>query len=250
MGSLHAGHMSLIEKSLDENDSTLVSLFVNPLQFNDKNDYQNYPVDLESDLSKCEELGVTAIFAPDQQTMYAENHCTYCNVPGLENTLCGASRPDHFKGVCTIVLKLFNIIRPTRAYFGQKDFQQSRIIQQMVSDLNVDIHISVEPTIRENTGLAMSSRNELLNSDERNRAGALYKGLKEAKKSWQKGERKSSNLIKITEKWIKDSNPAKVDYISVVKQSDLQPTNEIVEPSLIAVAVYYGNVRLIDNILL
>ncbi|MBF0430254.1 MAG: pantoate--beta-alanine ligase [Fibrobacteria bacterium] len=248
MGALHQGHMSLVKASCGINSVTVVSIFVNAIQFNSKKDFEKYPVTLERDLEMCKKAGVDAVFIPSQNTMYGENHSTFCEVEQLDTHLCGATRPGHFKGVCTVVLKFFNIIMPTVAYFGQKDFQQAAIICKMVEDLNIHIKIDIKETIREPDGLAMSSRNVRLSVLERERALSIYRGLQKAKQQVHSGIHDTRQLIEVLTAEIEKASPKKIDYISVVSQQTLQPLKELNEPAVIAVAVFFGDTRLIDNI--
>jgi pantoate--beta-alanine ligase len=248
MGALHEGHKALIETGVRENHFSVVSIFVNPIQFNSAQDLETYPVCLEADLALCRGAGVSAVFIPETAGMYDRNHLTYCEVEQLDKHLCGATRPGHFRGVCTVVMKLFNIVKPDIAYFGKKDFQQAVIIERMVKDLNIDVKILKIDTVREPSGLAISSRNQRLSEPEKKRAAAIYRGLKRAKEMFFKGELNSAVLIRAAEREINSSGPENIDYIQVVSQSNLQPLKKIGEPSLLAAAVFYGNTRLIDNV--
>jgi len=250
MGALHDGHKALIKEGVEENKHTVVSIFVNALQFNSQTDLETYPRTLEQDLKICEELGVSSVFAPNHDEMYSPGHSACCEVEGLDKYLCGASRPGHFKGVCTVVLKLFNIIAPTAAYFGQKDFQQARIIQRMVEDLKIETKISTIKTIREPSGLAISSRNLHLSPEMKEKAAGIYRGLSKTEKMFLKGEKDSSNLIGIAQEEILSSSPDKIDYLTIVSQKILESISKIEEPAVIAAAVFYGGIRLIDNVLL
>lgn len=250
MGALHAGHIKLAETSRDENRRTVVSIFVNPLQFGPSEDFSRYPRPFEEDLRKCREAGVSAVFAPEAATFYSPDHSTYVNVDGLDLHLCGASRPGHFRGVCTVVLKLFNIIQPAKAYFGQKDIQQALILRKMTRDLSVDLDLVIVETVREPSGLALSSRNVYLSEDEKIRATSLSRGLFKAKEAFARGEKSADALRGIIRAEIEASAPTRVDYVEVVSQSGLAPLTRVEGPAVMAVAVFYGKTRLIDNLLL
>ena len=250
MGALHAGHMKLVEASRAENPVTVVSIFVKPLQFGPSEDFNRYPRPFEADAELCSQAGVDAIFAPEPREFYAPDHATYCEVEGLDKHLCGASRPGHFRGVCTVVLKLFHIIRPHRAYFGQKDIQQAMILRKMVRDLSVDLQMQIVETLREPSGLALSSRNVYLTPDEKDRALALSRALALAKEAWAGGEKSAEALVEGMRKVIEASYPARVDYIEAVSQARLAPLERLDEPAVLAVAAFYGKTRLIDNLLL
>lgn len=245
MGFLHEGHASLIKKAVKENDKVIVSDFVNPIQFGKGEDLESYPRDFETDTKLCEKLGVDVIFYPEVNEMYHEQK-TYVNIEELSKGLCGSKRPVHFRGVCTVVSKLFNITKADRAYFGQKDAQQLAIIKKMVEDLNFDIKIVDCPIVREADGLAMSSRNTYLNTEERKAALCLIKAIKYGERNISKGM-KSARLIEIMSDIIKKEPLAKIDYIEVVDRKLLQNVEFIEEPVLVAMAVYIGKTRLIDN---
>ncbi|MCY7008040.1 pantoate--beta-alanine ligase [Fusobacterium simiae] len=245
MGFLHEGHASLIKKAVKENDKVIVSDFVNPIQFGEGEDLESYPRDFETDTKLCEKLGVDVIFYPEVNEMYHEQK-TYVNIEELSKGLCGSKRPVHFRGVCTVVSKLFNITKADRAYFGQKDAQQLAIIKKMVEDLNFDIKIVDCPIVREADGLAMSSRNTYLNTEERKAALCLIKATKYGERNISKGM-KSARLIEIMSDIIKKEPLAKIDYIEVVDKKLLQSVEFIEEPVLVAMAVYIGKTRLIDN---
>jgi len=251
MGYLHEGHLSLIRKSVKENDCTVVSVYVNPTQFGPNEDYQQYPRNLERDAEILIEEGGDYLFKPKNKEMYPPGYKTYVEVHDLQDVLCGASRPGHFRGVCTVVLKLFNIIKPDRAYFGQKDAQQAVILKKMVEDLNVDVKISILPIVRENDGLAMSSRNKLLKSEQRTAARCLYQSLQRAKKAYLNGEKDSHKIIDLIKDNIRKEKRAEIDYIEIVDKNNLEKIPEIIKnKTLIALAVYIGKVRLIDNMIL
>lgn len=250
MGALHAGHMKLVEDCRAASDVVVVSIFVNPLQFGPNEDLARYPRPFERDVALCEAAGVDVLFAPEADAFYAAGHATFVDVEGLDRHLCGAARPGHFRGVCTVVLKLFNLVKPRRAWFGQKDIQQALILKRMVSDLAVDVEMVLSPTVREPSGLALSSRNKYLSEEERQRATSLYRGLTRARTAHEQGERQAGVLAALVRQEIEASNPTRIDYIEVVSQARLQPVDRIDEPAIIAVAVFYGTTRLIDNILL
>lgn len=248
MGALHEGHASLVRRSAAENARTLVSIFVNPTQFGPNEDLAKYPRTLEADLKLCEQAGASAVFTPNNEMMYPPGFCSWVTVEGLGDRLCGASRPGHFKGVTTVVSKLFHIVEPTRAYFGQKDAQQALILRRMVRDLDMPLELIVCPIVREPDGLAMSSRNRYLSEDERRRAVGLSKALFEAQRLFKAGTRTAAvlrgQLIITLEEYVD-----KLDYAELVDADSLQPVTEITGPTLIAVAAWVGGTRLIDNVI-
>ena len=248
MGFLHDGHLSLIEISKKHSDFQVMSIFVNKIQFNDKSDYENYPREIERDLKLARGAGIDVVFLPDDSEMY-NNRLTYVDMMTLTDNLCGAHRPGHFKGVFTVVAKLFNIVQPDVSVFGQKDIQQAISIEKMVFDLNFPIKIIIAPTIREKEGLAMSSRNKHLSNDERKRALCIYESLKAAEELIASGEINVSVIISEIKKIINKGKPEKVDYISITSYDDLQPVDRIEGKSVIAVAAFYGSTRLIDNMI-
>lgn len=250
MGALHTGHMSLVEASRAADAHTVVSIFVNPLQFGPAEDYARYPRPFDADVRLCRDAGVAAIFAPEAGDFYPPGFATHCEVQGLDRHLCGATRPGHFRGVCTVVLKLFNIVRPQAAYFGQKDIQQALILRKMVRDLSLDLRLHIVETVREPDGLALSSRNVFLSADEKARATALSRGLFLARDAWKGGENSASVLKGIMRAQIEASTPTRIDYIEAVSQDAVEPVETISGPSALAVAVFYGKTRLIDNVLL
>jgi len=259
MGFLHEGHMSLVKGARKDADRVIVTIFVNPAQFGPREDFKKYPRGLAKDIELCEKEGADIIFAPGANEMYPEGFSTYVNVEKLTDTLCGASRPGHFRGVATIVAKLFNIACPDIAYFGQKDAQQAIVIKRMVRDLNMPVKIKVMPIVREKDGLAMSSRNVYLNSEERAQALYIYRSLKLAQRLFNKGERGSKEIIKKMRQVIvgdgrdrplHSGNNVKIDYISIVDTEELKDVKRISGKTLVAVAVRIGNTRLIDNIIL
>lgn len=247
MGFLHEGHESLIKKAAKENDKVIVSIFVNPTQFGPTEDFTTYPRDLKKDEKLCEEAGADLIFNPEASEIYFQDSSTNVNVLGLSEGLCGGKRPVHFGGVCLVVSKLFNIATPDKAYFGEKDAQQLAIIKRMVRDLNFNIEIIGCPIIRESDGLAKSSRNTYLSSDERKAALVLNRSLKLAKKAIAGGEKSSEKIFKIIKDKIETENLSRIDYIEIVNSETLKPVDSLISSSLIAIAVYIGKTRLIDN---
>ena len=247
MGYLHEGHKSLIDRAVKENDRVVVSIFVNPTQFGPKEDLANYPRDLGRDASLCSDSGADLIFAPEVDEMYFDDFCSFVDMEGLTKGLCGKSRPIHFRGVCTIVCKLFNIVSPDNAYFGEKDAQQLAVIKRMVRDLNFNVNIIGCPIVRENDGLAKSSRNTYLNDEERKAATILNKALKLGKEALDNGLRECSELVGIINKEIQLEPLAKVDYVEVVDSSSMENLDIIENNVLVAIAVYIGKTRLIDN---
>lgn len=250
MGYLHEGHRSLIEAARANNDKVVVSIFVNPMQFAPSEDLDSYPRDLEKDAKMCEDAGVDLIFHPEPSEMYNDGFCSYVDMNGLTTELCGKTRPTHFRGVQTVVLKFFNIIKPDRAYFGQKDAQQLAVIKRMVADLNVDVEIIGCPIIRESDGLAKSSRNTYLNPDERKAALILNKSLKLGRELIESGETDSKAVIKAISDNINTEPLAKIDYVNVVDFSTITPVDKIGKSVLVAIAVYIGKTRLIDNFII
>ena len=247
MGYLHEGHESLIRKASEENDRVVVSIFVNPIQFGPKEDLSTYPRDLDRDSKVCEGAGADIIFHPENEEMYFEDFSTFVDMNGLTAGLCGKSRPTHFRGVCTVVTKLFNIVAPDRAYFGEKDAQQLAVIKRMVRDLNIDIEIIGCPIVREKDGLAKSSRNTYLSIEERNAATILNKALTLAKEKIQSGERNSKVIIKLIEEILNSEKLARVDYIEVVDSLSMEGVERIEKSVLVAIALFIGKTRLIDN---
>ena len=247
MGYLHEGHESLIRKASEENDRVVVSIFVNPIQFGPKEDLSTYPRDLERDSKVCESAGADIIFHPENEEMYFKDFSTFVDMNGLTDGLCGKSRPTHFRGVCTVVTKLFNIVAPDRAYFGEKDAQQLAVIKRMVRDLNIDIEIIGCPIVKEKDGLAKSSRNTYLSVEERNAATILNKSLTLAKEKIQAGERDSEVIIKLIQEVINSEKLARIDYIEVVDSLSMEKVERIEKSVLVAIAVFIGKTRLIDN---
>lgn len=245
MGFLHEGHASLIKKCREENDKVVVSVFVNPTQFGPNEDLEDYPRDFEKDCALCESIGADLIFHPEPEEMY-QDACAYVSINTLSDTLCGKTRPIHFKGVCTVVSKLFNIVTPDNAYFGQKDAQQLAIIRKMVKDLNFDIRIVGCPIIREEDGLAKSSRNTYLSAEERKAALCLSRAVRKGQEIVSKGCTSESVMKEM--RVIVESEPlARIDYISVVDALTMQPVEKVDSDVLVAMAVYIGKTRLIDN---
>jgi pantoate--beta-alanine ligase len=249
MGALHAGHLSLIETAVNECDFVIASIFVNPTQFGPGEDLGKYPRDLAADSDLCEKAGVDAIFAPAVEEMYPEKNISWVNVDGLTDYLCGSSRPEHFRGVTTVCAKLFNIVMPDIAFFGQKDAQQAAVIKRMVKDLNMPMEIAVCPTVRESDGLAMSSRNKYLTAEERKDAAILYKALSECEKAVRDGVTECAELVDIMKKTINRSPLIEVEYISIVDIESLGDVSEVRGRVLVALAVRLGTTRLIDNII-
>ena len=247
MGYLHEGHQSLIKKAVEENDRVVVSIFVNPMQFGENEDLETYPRDLNKDSKLCDETGADLIFNPEPEEMYKEGFCSYVDMNGLTTELCGKSRPIHFRGVMTVVTKLFNIVTPDRAYFGMKDAQQLCVIKRMVKDLNMDIDVIGCPIIREKDGLAKSSRNTYLNKEERKAALILYKTISLGKDLLVSGERDVNTIINKMKDNINKEPLAKIDYVEAVDLETVEKIDVIKGKVLIAMAVYIGKTRLIDN---
>ncbi|MDE5984601.1 MAG: pantoate--beta-alanine ligase [Eubacterium sp.] len=247
MGYLHEGHQSLIKKAVEDNDRVVVSVFVNPMQFAPNEDLESYPRDLQADAKLCDETGANLIFNPEPEEMYADGFCSFVDMNGPTAELCGKSRPIHFRGVCTVVNKLFNIVTPDRAYFGQKDAQQLAVIKRMVKDLNIPIEIVGCPIIRETDGLAKSSRNTYLNEDERKAALILSKTIFMGQELIKNGMTDAKELVSLMKKNIETEPLAKIDYVEVVDFDDISIKNIIGDNTLVAMAVYIGKTRLIDN---
>jgi pantoate--beta-alanine ligase len=251
MGALHEGHLSLVKEARQLSDIVIVSIFVNPTQFLADEDFDKYPRDLTTDAALLAEYEVDYVFAPEQNEIYGEGFSTYVYVEGLTETLEGASRPGHFRGVATVVTILFNTIRPDLAIFGSKDAQQVAVVKRLAKDLGFDTEIVVAPTVREESGLAMSSRNAYLSPEERERASVMYQALKEAKAAFRNGERNAAKLAQMVQDRIGSEPLARIDYIAVVDNDALEPVEKITDKEvLIAAAVRFGKVRLIDNVLL
>ena len=247
MGYLHEGHQSLIKRAVAENDRVVVSVFVNPIQFAPNEDLESYPRDLKADCALCEATGADMVFNPEPEEMYADNFTTFLDMTGVTKELCGKSRPTHFRGVCTVVNKLFNIAMPDRAYFGQKDAQQLAVIRRMVRDLNMNLEIVGRPIIREADGLAKSSRNTYLSAEERKAALVLSKAIFEGERMVQSGEKDGEKVIEAMKSIIKSEPLAKIDYVEMVEWDTIEITRNLSKPVLVAIAVYIGKTRLIDN---
>lgn len=247
MGFLHEGHKSLILRAAAENDRVVVSDFVNPTQFGPNEDLESYPRDIERDAALCEDAGASLIFNPEPSDMYKENARTFVDMTALTGELCGKTRPIHFRGVCTVVSKLFNIVEPDRAYFGQKDAQQLAVIKQMVRDLNFNLEIVGCPIIREADGLAKSSRNTYLTEAERKAALVLSKAVKHGESMAKAGEKNAEKIVAEMKKIIEAEPLAKIDYVKAVDAVSIVPVTEMKPPVLVAMAVYIGKTRLIDN---
>ena len=247
MGFLHNGHKSLMERAKKENGKVVVSVFVNPIQFGPNEDFATYPRDIEHDKAVCESAGVDLIFAPEKEEMYTDGFCSFVGMRVLTEELCGKSRPTHFQGVCTVVSKLFNIVTPDRAYFGQKDAQQLAIIKRMVIDLNMNVKVIGCPIIREEDGLALSSRNTYLSKEERSAALILSKTLNLAEDIAKQGESDAKKLLDVMKKNIETEPLAKIDYVEAVDVLTMKPVEKLTESTLVAMAVYIGKTRLIDN---
>lgn len=250
MGYLHEGHGSLITKARENNDRVVVSIFVNPMQFGPSEDLESYPRDLEKDSKFCEKLGADLIFHPEPEEMYHDDFSSYVDMSVLTEELCGLSRPVHFRGVCTVVNKLFNIVQPDNAYFGEKDAQQLAIIKHMVQDLNMDVNVVGCPIVREEDGLAKSSRNTYLSPEERQAALILSKTIEFGKQLIADGEKDADVLVAKMKANIETEPLAKIDYVKAVNGLTMQQQKEIKAPMLVAIAVYIGKTRLIDNMIL
>lgn len=250
MGYLHEGHQSLIARSVAENDRTVVSDFVNPIQFGPTEDLATYPRDLAHDAALCEKNGADLLFNPEPEEMYAPDFCTYVDMDHLTKGLCGASRPIHFRGVCTVVSKLFHIVQPDRAYFGQKDAQQLAVIRRMVRDLNMPLEIIGCPIIREEDGLAKSSRNTYLSAEERQAALCLSRGLNKGKAAIEAGETDAAKVKAIITAEIEAEPLSRIDYVEIVDWNNLEPVDSTEGSILTAIAVYIGKTRLIDNFII
>lgn len=247
MGYLHEGHGSLIERAAKENDKVVVSVFVNPIQFGPTEDLEAYPRDFERDCALCERLGADLVFHPEVGEMYADDFCTFVDMDGLTKELCGKTRPIHFRGVCTVVSKLFHIAEPDRAYFGQKDAQQLAVIRRMVRDLSMGIEIVGCPIVREADGLAKSSRNTYLSPEERKAALVLSRSVKLGQEMVEKGERSAKAVEDVMKAVIQAEPMARIDYVTAVNAVTVEPVKELKGEILVAMAVYIGKTRLIDN---
>ena len=250
MGYLHEGHLALVREAKRTCQTVVVSIFVNPTQFGPQDDFERYPRDFERDLRMLDEEGVDAVFVPTVAEVYPKGYVTYVTLKGLTDCLCGRSRPGHFEGVATVVTKLFNMVRPDKAFFGQKDGQQVLVIRKMVEDLNMDAEIVAVPTVREPDGLAMSSRNFYLSREERKAAPVLYQALMTAQTAFENGERKPERLCKIVMDILAGEPQARVDYVEIRSIPNLDSVEIIDRPVLLAAAVYFTKTRLIDNVVL
>jgi pantoate--beta-alanine ligase len=250
MGYLHEGHLVLARRAKAENGIVAVSIFVNPTQFGPTEDFARYPRDPDRDLSLLEKEGVDWVFMPSVEDMYPQGSSSWVNVEKVTDRLEGAIRPGHFRGVATVVAKLFNIVQPTRAYFGQKDAQQVVVIKRMVADLNMNLEVVVVPTVRESDGLAISSRNVYLNPQERQAALVLWKSLNLARQLWLEGERKAERVRQQMASLIQKEPLARIEYISIAHPETLEELTEIDQPALVSLAVRVGKTRLIDNVTL
>lgn len=250
MGFLHPGHLSLMEEGRQQADLLVISIFVNPTQFGGGEDFEDYPRDLEKDQQLAKEVGVDVIFAPTMVEMYPAGFQTYVQVEEVTKNLCGISRPAHFRGVTTVVCKLFNVVKPHTVIFGEKDFQQLVAIRQMVSDLNLDVEIVGMSIFREEDGLAMSSRNRYLTEDERKAALSLFHSLKQASALFEQGERKAGEIVREVKKIIEAEKLAQIDYVKICDTKMLGDLEQIDREAVIALAVRIGKARLIDNIVL
>ena len=251
MGALHEGHASLVREARQMSDVVVVSIFVNPTQFGEGEDFDKYPRDLTADASLLAEFGVDYVFAPEKSEIYIDGFATYVNVEGVADKLEGEARPGHFRGVATVVTILLNTVRPDYAFFGQKDGQQVAVVKRLTKDLGFETEIVVVPTVREESGLAMSSRNAYLDAETREKAAVIFKALREAKIAFKKGERNAAKLAEMTRRIISEEPLAEIDYISVVERDSLATVDRIDDNEvMIAAAVRFGGVRLIDNIVL
>ncbi len=247
MGYLHEGHASLMVRARQECDKVVTSIFVNPMQFGVNEDLDSYPRDLQADAKLCEEIGVDLIFHPEVEEMYADGFCSFVDMSGLTKELCGKSRPIHFRGVCTVVSKLFNIVTPDKAFFGQKDAQQLAVIRRMVKDLNMDIEIVGCPIIREEDGLAKSSRNTYLNEEERKAALVLSRTIRMGEELVKEGVTDASELLEAMKENLEKEPLARIDYVEAVSMDTIEKVDRIEGMVLVAMAVYIGKTRLIDN---
>ena len=247
MGYLHEGHQSLVKRAVAENDKVVVSVFVNPIQFAPNEDLETYPRDLEADCALCESTGAAMVFHPEPSEMYGDDFTTFVDMTGVTKELCGKSRPTHFRGVCTVVNKLFNIVTPDKAYFGQKDAQQLAVIRRMVRNLNMNLEVVGCPIIREADGLAKSSRNTYLSAEERKAALVLSKAIFLGEKMIKDGERDGDKVLSAMTELIESEPLAKIDYVEMVKWDSIEIHHQIDGPVLTAIAVYIGKTRLIDN---
>lgn len=250
MGFLHEGHLSLIRAARSAADILVVTIFVNPAQFGPSEDFGSYPQDLERDLALCKKEGVDIVFAPGTVDIYPEGYSTYIEETDLSKGLCGATRTGHFRGVATVVAKLFNIVQPDSAFFGRKDYQQARVIMKMVKDLNIPVRIEVRPIVREEDGLAMSSRNKYLNPDQRREALCLRRSLSRAEELVGMGEKDAAVIRESMVEMIEKEPSARIDYIEIRDGETLELVDKVGEGTLIALAVFIDQTRLIDNLLI
>lgn len=250
MGYLHEGHLALAKEAVANNDITVMTIFVNPIQFGPNEDLDTYPRDLEGDMKKAESVGVDYVFAPQPRDMYPEGFVSSINMTGVTETLCGASRPGHFQGVCVVITKLFNLIQPTNAYFGQKDGQQLAVLKQLARDFNMPVKIWGVPIVREEDGLAKSSRNVYLDAECRKQALVLSQSLQVAKRLYDEGERDCGLIKAAVRAHIETAPLAEIEYIEVVDALTMQPVLQLGRPVMLAMAVRFKTTRLIDNILL
>ncbi|MCS7280196.1 MAG: pantoate--beta-alanine ligase [Desulfobacterota bacterium] len=250
MGFLHEGHLSLIRTSKRMAEVTVVSIFVNPIQFGPQEDFERYPRDLERDKGILEKEQVDILFYPSVDEMYPEGYKTYVRVLEMEDYLCGRTRKGHFQGVATVVTKLFNIVKPHFAFFGEKDYQQLKIIERMVKDLNMDVNIIGCPVVRESDGLAMSSRNTYLSPEERQKAANIYVALREVQRLFLDGEKKAEKLIEAAHKILSSTSGLEIEYVEVVDTETLRKLSTVEDKALVALAVWIGKTRLIDNVIL
>ena len=248
MGALHVGHVSLIEAAVQQTDFVVVSIFVNPTQFCPGEDLDKYPRPFEADLEICRQQGVDVVFAPTPEEMYASESLTWVTVEKLTEPLCGRFRPGHFRGVTTVCAKLFNIVQPDVAFFGQKDGQQAIVVKRMVADLNMPLKIVVCPTVREPDGLAVSSRNKYLNESQRKDATCIYKSLQTCRQMIEAGEKDAAKVVAEMRKILARIPSAQIEYVNLVDAETLEPVSRVAGPVLAAVAVKLGPARLIDNI--
>ena len=250
MGYLHEGHLALMREGKERGDTLIISIFVNPTQFGPEDDYERYPRDMERDLKLAQKVGVDIVFTPSAQEMYPEGFQTSVEVERVTQNLCGISRPNHFRGVTTVVAKLFNIVKPHLAIFGQKDYQQLVTIKQMVEDLNMDTEVIGIPTVRERDGLAMSSRNAYLSPQKRKDATGVYRALRKGEELFRQGEGDTAAILTAVRGIIEEAEPAKIDYVKICDAHTLEDIEAITGEAIIAVAVQIGKTRLIDNLIL
>ncbi|OPY56702.1 MAG: Pantothenate synthetase [Pelotomaculum sp. PtaU1.Bin035] len=250
MGYLHEGHLELMRRAKKQCGVVIISIFINPAQFGPNEDFTQYPRDLERDVKMAGDVGVDAVFNPTAEEMYPAGYCTYVDVERITERLCGLSRPGHFRGVATVVTKLFNIVNPDKAFFGQKDAQQVLVIKRMAADLNMDLEVVTVPTVREADGLAMSSRNIYLDAGQRQAALVLHRSLKMAAGAVASGLRDASSIKQLVIDMIKTEPLAVIDYVEIYSHPDLEPVDKLWGPALLALAVKIGRTRLIDNIIL